>query len=134
MSTTKSLSSQMQAQLKIGMPPDHLHIKAGVIKAFIDKNNLKQVAMPTMAAASGGRTAIAELPAASRLIDLGIRGGIRVPHLHFGDDVFMLTEKQWKTFSKEILLSCKAALSKAQTISFENAVDLTASLGAMAGS
>jgi hypothetical protein len=48
-------------------------------------------------------------------------GGMRVPHLHFKDQVYMLNDEQWKTFSKSLLGAFKTQLEKANTVSFENA-------------
>jgi hypothetical protein len=50
-----------------------------------------------------------------------INGGIKVAHLHFEDQVYMLTNEQWKTFSKSLLNGFKEQLSKANSVSFENA-------------
>ncbi len=68
-----------------------------------------------------GQKAVAAT-AASTLFDLGIRGGIRVPHLHFDDNIYLLDDKQWTTLSKGIVADFSTKLSKAKSISFDDAM------------
>lgn len=66
---------------------------------------------------AGAHAVRAAAPAA--IIDLGIRGGIRAPHLHFDDKIYLLDETQWAALSKTIIADCKTKLSRVKTVSFE---------------
>jgi hypothetical protein len=70
-------------------------------------------------------TATATAPARARLQSIDIRGGIRLAHLHFGNDVFLLDAAQWKTFSRKLLGELSAKLSKASAVSFDQLLDLS---------
>ncbi len=87
-----------------------------LIGEFIRVNELKPVVIGTIAA----RTA----PAASALLDLGIRGGIRIPHLHFSNKIYMLDDAQWAKFSRGIIADCKAKLANVKEVSFEEGMVL----------
>ena len=58
------------------------------------------------------------------VIDLGIRGGIRVAHLHFNDKIYLLNEKQWAEFSHGVIADCKAKLEIVGQIDFQEAIVL----------
>jgi hypothetical protein len=97
------------------------------IAEFIQEHNLTparvvgQSAVDTAHARVAGPL-VAEETTVYSLIDLGIRGGIRVPHLHLNDNIYLLDEKQWATLSKEIVADVSAKLSKVNEISFDNAM------------
>jgi hypothetical protein len=57
-------------------------------------------------------------------IDLGIRGGIRVAHLHYKDQTILLNEEQWAKFSAGIIADSQALLAKTKKIGFEEALAL----------
>jgi len=52
-------------------------------------------------------------------------GGLRFPHLHFKKDIYRLTEKQWQDFSGTVLNNLRGKLDKAQTVSFEQVMELS---------
>jgi hypothetical protein len=82
-----------------------------LIGEFIRINELKPVTIGAMSTRAA--------PTASALLDLGIRGGIRVPHLHFSSKIYMLNDAQWAKFSGGIIADCKAKLAKVKEVSFE---------------
>jgi hypothetical protein len=86
------------------------------IGEFIKANAIK----PTTIGPVAAREALSE----KALIDLGIRGGIRVAHLHFDDRIYMLNEEQWAKFSGSIIADAKAKLEKAKTVGFEEGMML----------
>jgi hypothetical protein len=51
-------------------------------------------------------------------------GGIRIPHFHFGGDVYLLNEDQWRTFSSGLLKDFAKKLTGAKNISFSQLVDV----------
>jgi hypothetical protein len=75
-------------------------------------------------AATIGLVAGRDEAAAKALIDLGIKGGIRVAHLHFNDRIYLLNDEQWAKFSAGIIANAKARLAKVNAVSFEEGIVL----------
>jgi hypothetical protein len=70
-------------------------------------------------------------PAAKAHIDLGIRGGMRVPHLHFDNKIYVLNSDQWAKFSEHIVADCKAKLANVKEVPFEAGILLGSAIQAM---
>ncbi len=83
------------------------------IGEFIRANGLKPV---QIGAINASQTTARSTRA---LIDLGIRGGITPPHLHFRDKIYLLNAEQWAQFSRNIIADAKAKLAKVSKVSFE---------------
>jgi len=66
---------------------------------------------------------------ALKVIDGGIRGGMKAYHVHRGDHVFALDEKQWAEVSRSILERARRQLDQAKEISFEDAAYLLEVVG-----
>jgi hypothetical protein len=88
------------------------------ISEFIRGNELSTT-MNGMLSPENAKTARA-------IMNLEIRGGLKVPHLHFHDKIYLLNEEQWAKFSKEIIADCKSKLEKVKTVSFETGMMLSA--------
>jgi hypothetical protein len=58
-------------------------------------------------------------------------GGLRVPHLHYKGDIFVVNDKQWQEFTKGVLEGFRAKLAKAQTVSVEQLVELSEAIDAL---
>lgn len=52
-------------------------------------------------------------------------GGIKLAHLHYKDQLYMLTDAQWKSFTQELVKSFKERLAKTQVLSFEKTMELS---------
>lgn len=89
---------------------------AKLVAEFIRANALKPARI--------GLVSAGPMMAAKTFIDLGIRGGIRVDHLHYNNRIYLLNEKQWTIFSKGIIANAKASLAQVKEVSFEQAVTL----------
>lgn len=59
------------------------------------------------------------------MYDPGIRGGIRMAHLHAKGNIYLVDEKQWKDFSGRVIRDFQAKLEKAQSVSFEQLMDIS---------
>lgn len=59
------------------------------------------------------------LPSVKAAIDLNIRGGNKVPHLHFSNKIYMLDKDLWAKFSTDIIAESTAKLAKVKEVSFE---------------
>jgi len=58
------------------------------------------------------------------IFDPGIRGGNRGPHLHLGDNIYILEDKQWKVFSEDVVSQLQSKLKKANTIAVQDVMAL----------
>jgi len=98
-----------------------------LIGQFIRTEKLKP-ASPSVVPSLAGPLATPVQPnaktASLRISDPGIRGGIRVAHLHFEVKVFMLKDEQWAKFSGGIIAEAKAKLAKLNAVSFDQAMSL----------
>jgi hypothetical protein len=72
------------------------------------KNEAGRIVNPEQAASMGA------------IIDIsGIRGGIRVPHIHDGKNIRVLNEKSWVSFSKEATKIFAQKIATANAVSFD---------------
>lgn len=56
-------------------------------------------------------------------------GGLKIPHLHYKNDIFVLKPKQWKDFSHKVIGEMQEKLASASRVGFEELMDITESLG-----
>jgi len=61
----------------------------------------------------------------SALRRLDIRGGIRMPHLHFKGEIFLLNDEQWKAFAGQTLKSFQERLGAAKVVNFDGMAELS---------
>ena len=116
---------------KYGLPrPDlwvqYLHVFERIVEKFklkpVGPEHLYTVAMPGVEIQSppvvrAGKT----LP----IKPIPYPGGLRIPHIHFKGDVYMVNAEQWKVATTEILKDFQAKLNSAHTVGFEQMMDLT---------
>jgi hypothetical protein len=60
-----------------------------------------------------------------------VDGGMRVPHLHYNGDIYVLTKEQWKQFSGQILKGFSKKLADTSTVSFEQLMELSDTMGSI---
>lgn len=124
----------------IGIPVDFWLTNAGIIKDVIKEYRLKPVAAESLhhefmygmnrfefdaeAEPMMAREEKFKLP-------FPFPGGIRVAHLHYKGDLFMLDEKQWGSFSQKIKEGLQEKLSNANTVNFEQVVILSEAIDAL---
>ena len=51
-------------------------------------------------------------------------GGLRIPHLHLGEDVYRLNPAQWREFSTTVIEDLRKKLEHVEIVSFEQAAEL----------
>lgn len=71
-----------------------------------------------------GATPIVIGRGAMKAIDGGIRGGMKAYHIHHGDQVLALDDKQWAEVTRSIVERTQQQLGHAKEISFETAAYL----------
>ena len=60
-----------------------------------------------------------------------VYGGIRVPHLHHGGEIYLLTSEQWKEFSNHMLSKLTQCLRDANSVSFDQLMDISSSVASL---
>jgi len=60
-----------------------------------------------------------------RLYRIIPRGGIRIPHLHYKSDVYLLKEEQWGQFRTKMLDIFRNKLKDAGSVGFEQLMELS---------
>lgn len=59
------------------------------------------------------------------------RGGMRMPHLHYAGEIYILNENQWADFSKSAMSALAEKLGKAQRVTFENVMQVSEAMAGM---
>jgi hypothetical protein len=115
-----------------GLPVDLWLQHSRIVENFIKEGKLKpldQKFLVTKLEVLTGQppqaVATATATTRSRLQPIDIRGGIRIAHLHFRNDIYLLDAEQWKAFSGKVLGEFSAKLSRASTVSFDQLLDLS---------
>ncbi len=59
------------------------------------------------------------------MYDPDIRGGIRMAHLHAKGNIYLVEEKAWNEFSGRVIRDFRAKLENAQSVNFEQLMDIS---------
>ena len=115
-----------------GRPADLWLQHGHIVEKFIKEAKLTPVdqkflvtKLEVLAGQPAQAVATATATARAMLRPIDIRGGIRIAHLHFRNDIYLLDAVQWKAFSGKVLGEFSAKLSKASTVSFDQLLDLS---------
>ena len=103
------------------------------ISQFIKENSLAPISKEAQGALVGSIAAPIENTTAamtemSLMMPKLIAGGIRVPHLHYKESIYVLQPDQWTKFTAPILEKLKGKLNGAKTVSFRTMMDISESL------
>ena len=52
-------------------------------------------------------------------------GGMRIPHVHLKEEIYLLKDRQWREFTKEIVSVFQERLAQANNVSFEQVMKLS---------
>ncbi|HEX6083347.1 MAG TPA: hypothetical protein VF266_02410 [Thermoanaerobaculia bacterium] len=52
-------------------------------------------------------------------LDINPRGGMRVPHLHLGDEVYVVDRKRWAQFSQNVMKDLSEKMVHAGRVSYD---------------
>lgn len=114
---------------RFGIPADFWLKNIKMIEQVIREQKLAPVSaesLPEMPLSPTSGVAMEEKgKAALRIKPRPFPGGIRIPHLHFKGDIYLLNEKQWAEFSGKVVKDFQAKLSKANTVSFEQVIEIS---------
>lgn len=116
----------------IGLPADFWLTEIPGIEKAIEKLKLKPVSKEHAAS-----FATMSIPEEGESRPLALRkphfpGGIRVAHLHFRDDLFLLNEEQWKEFSGQMLRDFQKKLGSVKSVNFEQFIEVSEAINSLA--
>lgn len=58
-------------------------------------------------------------------------GGMRIPHLHLGEQIYPLSPEQWQSFSRKVVARLKDRLAGAKEISFTQLMEISDAIDAL---
>ncbi len=112
-----------------GRPADLWIRHSQTVEAFVKEAKLKPIDQEFLATKLEVMVPqaleAAAKPTSRQILGPDIRGGMRLAHLHYKDDIFILNEEQWRAFSKSVITAFSTKLSKASAVSFDQLLDLS---------
>jgi hypothetical protein len=99
---------------------------AAIVGRFVDAH-LKELTKVQVAGQAPAMVehAVGVHAAARPLIWDPTRGGMRMPHLHYAGEVFIMNEAQWAEFSKSAVAALVDKMKGAQRVGFEDMLQLS---------
>lgn len=82
--------------------------------------------------AAGGAMAAQSRVAAEKVRPIDIRGGLKLAHIHFKNEIYLLNERQWQAFCQPLMKEFQAKLSKASTVTFDQLSEINQALETLA--
>jgi hypothetical protein len=85
--------------------------------------------------AAGGAMATADVKATATQAKrwaIDIRGGLKIAHIHFKDEIYLLNEKQWQAFCQPLMKEFQAKLAKASAVTFDQLSEINQALEILA--
>lgn len=107
----------------------------GPIEIWISYQDLARDVVKGLEPLRGGgfRTqSSAEAEAVSLRLMPDIRGGMRIAHIHVGDDVYLVNREQWADFTKGVMRDLSRKLGNAGHVSFEQLATVAAAVNNLA--
>jgi hypothetical protein len=98
-----------------------------MISEFISKNKLKPVQPESLPNIQGMQEVANTAQAKSALIvdRRPYPGGIRIAHLHFKGEIYLVKEELWREFSGRIVKDFQAKLASVKSVGFEDVMELS---------
>jgi len=112
---------------RIGFPPPELRIGfPEMFEKFVKDMKLKPADQAHLASLVYDEPApAATVKAAARVKPRPFPGGMRIPHFHLRDDIFLLDDRQWDVVSKALLDTFQQKLAGMQRVSFDQVMDIS---------
>ena len=115
-------------RFEVGIPRDFWITHAVDVERFIKANKLKPIAQQAVQVRSispAATTRIQETPTEVAIEPWWWKyGGMRVPHLHYEGNTFLLNTEQWKAFSGNIIKEFSKKLAEANGVNFGQMMEL----------
>ena len=127
---------------KYGRPKEIWATLEQEIGRFVEKNKI--AAMSPEAAQSliigdfsGGMAAPATVAlksvSSSPIERIWWHGGMRGPHLHYKNNIYVLSDKQWNEFTRPILKSFAEKLAATRSVGFRDMTDIAGMMNGISG-
>ena len=114
---------------KFGRPADFWVTHVAVVEEAIDRYGLEPVPRENLMQLGGFEPVDVEMGEIERfpvkLRPPDFPGGLKVPHLHFCGQLYLLDDKQWHDFSANVVERFQSKLSRAHMVSFEQMMELS---------
>ncbi len=114
-------------ELKNGGRRDFWISQVALVERFF-QNHAKELTKVQVAAqprALGAEAGVAAQASARALIWDPTRGGMRMPHLHYAGEIYVMNEAQWAELGKSAVSALAERMSKAQHVGFESVMQLS---------
>ena len=125
-----SFSDRDMLILKNGGRWDFWIAQVEIIERFV-KGAMNELVQINVAQTPVAFETKASTHAAKTLLWDPTRGGMRMPHLHYAGEIYILNEAQWASFSKIAMKSLTEKLGKVQKVTFENVMQVSEALAEM---
>ncbi len=100
-------------------------VNAVNVERFINANKIKPISQEALHMRAASPEASEKMMGEElRVMWWWKYGGIRVPHLHFDGDIYLLNKTQWNAFSKEITKDFSKRLAEANSVNFGQLMEL----------
>jgi len=112
---------------KYGRPADLWIQHLDLVREFVAEKNLKPLPSEVVPY---------NLPMGERVTErkwwpVPFPGGMRIAHLHLGDDIYVLGREQWGEFSNRVLDDFRTKLDAVRSVKFEEVLEISEALGGM---
>jgi hypothetical protein len=125
-----------------GIPVDFWLKYADTIGAFVKENKLKPVeqgnfvtkgdlAFANLMKGEMATPAVTQKAAAYVPRIINPRGGLKIPHLHYNGETYILNAAQWQKFSGLIVKDFQAKISKAGAVNFDQLLDISEGMNSL---
>jgi len=119
---------------KYGRPRDIWTVYQDIVKKIIKVYGLevaKPENLPLRMEFEAAQVFVVPMAKAKALKPQPFPGGMRIPHLHYARDVYLVTEEQWQAISQKFIGTFQNKLSKAKNVSFEQIMALSEAVDSM---
>ena len=123
-----------ELHLKWGGRRDFWVSHAALVERFVEAHGkeltkLQDPVQPRALAVEAGP--LTKVPAARTLMWDPTRGGMRMPHLHYAGEIYLLSDAQWAELSKSAVSALAEKMSNAGKVGFESVMQLADAVAAM---
>ncbi len=120
-------------ELKNGGRRDFWLSHVALVERFVQAHakELTKVQVAAQPHALAAEAGVAAKVSARTLMWDPTRGGMRMPHLHYAGEIYVLNEAQWAELSKGAVSALAERMTKAQRVGFESVMQLSDAVAGM---
>ncbi|MDJ0694907.1 hypothetical protein [Mastigocoleus sp. MO_188.B34] len=111
-----------------GIPSSFWVVNHQAVRDIVQKYNLR--AMTAEELGQGLAAPLEESTASEQQMSLKpwpwpFPGGLKIAHVHYGGQLFLLNQEQWAEFSGRVISDLQAKLDNAQVVTFDSMLDVS---------